>query len=68
MRATVSEIAHDIGLPRTTVYRILETLREAGFEVVTGASDYVTVGMDRGLNWEKLAQATLNIRAGAGFI
>jgi 4-nitrophenyl phosphatase len=32
------------------------------------AADYVVVGMDRGLNWEKLARATLNIRAGAKFI
>jgi IclR family mhp operon transcriptional activator len=29
--ATVSEIAHEIRLPRTTVYRILETLSDAGF-------------------------------------
>jgi IclR family transcriptional regulator, mhp operon transcriptional activator len=29
--ATVSEIAHEIRLPRTTVYRILETLCDAGF-------------------------------------
>lgn len=29
--ATVSEVAHEIGLPRTTVYRILETLCDAGF-------------------------------------
>jgi IclR family mhp operon transcriptional activator len=29
--ATVSEIAHEIRLPRTTVYRILETLCGAGF-------------------------------------
>src|SRR6201989_1063217 len=29
--ATVSEVAHDIRLPRTTVYRILETLSESGF-------------------------------------
>ena len=29
--ATVSEIAQEIGLPRTTVYRILETLCGAGF-------------------------------------
>jgi IclR family mhp operon transcriptional activator len=29
--ATVSEIAHEIHLPRTTVYRILETLCNAGF-------------------------------------
>ena len=29
--ATVSEIAHEIRLPRTTVYRILETLCTSGF-------------------------------------
>jgi IclR family mhp operon transcriptional activator len=29
--ATVSEVAHEIRLPRTTVYRILETLCDAGF-------------------------------------
>jgi IclR family transcriptional regulator, mhp operon transcriptional activator len=29
--ATVSEIAHEIRLPRTTVYRILETLCDSGF-------------------------------------
>ena len=29
--ASVSEVAHEIRLPRTTVYRILETLCNAGF-------------------------------------
>ncbi|MGC1523874.1 MAG: helix-turn-helix domain-containing protein [Steroidobacteraceae bacterium] len=29
--ASVSEVAHEIRLPRTTVYRILETLCDAGF-------------------------------------
>ncbi len=29
--ATVSEVAREIRLPRTTAYRILETLRDAGF-------------------------------------
>src|SRR5271163_4279923 len=29
--ATVSEVAHEIHLPRTTVYRILETLCVSGF-------------------------------------
>lgn len=29
--ATVSEVAHEIRLPRTTVYRILETLCDSGF-------------------------------------
>ncbi|MBI4851868.1 MAG: HAD family hydrolase [Acidobacteria bacterium] len=45
-----------------------QPLREMGFEITTGSSDYVVCGMDRGLNWEKLAQATLNIRAGAMFL
>lgn len=36
--ATVSEVAHEIRLPRTTVYRILETLCNAGF-VFRDASD-----------------------------
>src|SRR5579859_5051557 len=36
--ATVSEVAHEIRLPRTTVYRILETLCIAGF-VFRDASD-----------------------------
>jgi 4-nitrophenyl phosphatase len=37
------------------------------WDEATGA-EYVVVGMDRDLNWEKLARATLNIRAGAKFI
>jgi IclR family transcriptional regulator, mhp operon transcriptional activator len=36
--ATVSEVAHEIRLPRTTVYRILETLCTAGY-VFRDASD-----------------------------
>lgn len=31
-------------------------------------ADYVVVGMDPGLSWDKLATATLNIRAGARFV
>jgi IclR family mhp operon transcriptional activator len=37
--ATVSEIAQEIRLPRTTVYRILETLSDAGFAFRDGADD-----------------------------
>ncbi len=37
--ATVSEIAHEIRLPRTTVYRILETLCSAGFVFRDGTDD-----------------------------
>jgi 4-nitrophenyl phosphatase len=46
-------------------------LTEAGFTLCdlyqTGAG-YVVVGMDRGLSWDKLATATINIRAGAIFV
>ncbi len=37
--ATVSEVAQEIRLPRTTVYRILETLCEAGFAFRDSADD-----------------------------
>ncbi len=49
---------------------IRQAIAENGFTVwdEESAADYVVVGMDRGLNWEKLARATLNIRAGAKFI
>ncbi len=63
----------DIAKPGASVFVIGEEglkqpLREMGFELTTGSSDYVVCGMDRGLSWEKLAQATLNIRAGATFL
>ncbi len=47
---------------------VREALSEAGFALCAGGSEYVVVGMDRGLTWDKLAQATLDIRAGAQFI
>ncbi|HEY5264374.1 MAG TPA: helix-turn-helix domain-containing protein [Steroidobacteraceae bacterium] len=37
--ATVSEVAHEIRLPRTTVYRILETLCNAGYVFRDAADD-----------------------------
>jgi 4-nitrophenyl phosphatase len=50
---------------------VLQALTAAGFQM-TGlyetTADYVVVGMDRGLTWDKLATATLNIRAGAVFV
>ncbi|MBI3241712.1 MAG: HAD family hydrolase [Chloroflexi bacterium] len=47
---------------------VTQALAEQGFTLSDGEANYVVVGMDRGLTWEKLAQATLNIRAGATFI
>lgn len=49
--ATVSEVAREIHLPRTTVYRILETLGNAGFVVRDAADDrYRLTIMVRGLS------------------
>lgn len=49
--ATVSEVAHEIRLPRTTVYRILETLCIAGFVYRDGAGDrYRLTILVRGLS------------------
>jgi 4-nitrophenyl phosphatase len=62
--------------PATRVFAIGEDglrqpLSERGF-VLTDLYDvsahYVVCGMDRGLSWDKLATASLNIRAGAKFI
>jgi len=59
--------------PGTPVYIIGEeglrrALTEAGFVLSADGARYVVVGWDRGLTFEKLAQATLLIRAGAAFI
>ncbi len=49
--ATVSEVAQEIRLPRTTVYRILETLSNAGFVFRDAADDrYRLTIMVRGLS------------------
>jgi IclR family mhp operon transcriptional activator len=49
--ATVSEVAQEIRLPRTTVYRILETLTNAGFVFRDEADDrYRLTVMVRGLS------------------
>jgi IclR family transcriptional regulator, mhp operon transcriptional activator len=49
--ATVSEVAHEIRLPRTTVYRILETLCNAGFVFRDPADDrYRLTILVRGLS------------------
>jgi 4-nitrophenyl phosphatase len=61
--------------PKTAVYVIGEDgLHESmvcqGFRLVDSddTPEYVVVGWDRGVNYEKLAQATLHIRGGAKFI
>jgi 4-nitrophenyl phosphatase len=43
-------------------------LHGAGFELVEEDPDYVVVGMDFTVCYERLAQATLHIRAGAAFV
>ncbi|MCC7358645.1 MAG: HAD-IIA family hydrolase [Anaerolineales bacterium] len=48
-----------------------QALTEAGFDLLglyELNADYVVCGMDRGLSWDKLATASLNIRAGARFV
>jgi 4-nitrophenyl phosphatase len=62
--------------PATRVFVIGEDgvrqpLAERGFvltDLYEVPTQYVVVGMDRGLSWDKLATASLNIRAGATFI
>lgn len=47
---------------------LFTALREAGFAPVEERPDFVVVGMDFNVCYERLAQATLHIRAGARFI
>jgi 4-nitrophenyl phosphatase len=50
---------------------LLRALAETGFQLCPlydVTAEYVVVGIDRELSWDKLATATLNIRAGAQFI
>jgi 4-nitrophenyl phosphatase len=50
---------------------VRQALAEQGFtlcDLYDVTAQYVVCGMDRGLSWDKLATATLNIRAGASFI
>jgi len=50
---------------------VQQALSEQGFTpcaLYDVTAQYVICGMDRGLTWDKLATATLNIRAGATFI
>jgi len=50
---------------------VRQALTENGFmlcDLYEVEAQFVVCGMDRGLSWDKLATATLNIRAGAKFI
>lgn len=62
-----------IASPGTRVFVVgqdglFTALREAGFTPVEDRPEYVIVGMDFHVCYERLAQATLHIRAGAPFI
>lgn len=43
-------------------------LQEKGLEIVETDADYVVIGLDRSITYEKLAGAALNVRNGATFI
>jgi 4-nitrophenyl phosphatase len=74
--ATVVHLAGRSDPAATRVFAIGEDglrqpLAERGFtltDLYAVDAHYVVCGMDRGLSWDKLATATLNIRAGATFI
>lgn len=80
--ATAMYLAEESNPTQTRIFLIGEdgaeqALRETGF-TLTGlyelngenskGADIVVCGKDHGINWDKLATATLNIRAGAKFI
>lgn len=59
--------------PAAKVYMIGEdglkmALKNRGIELVEEDPDYVVIGIDRNINYEKLAKACLFVRAGAKFI
>ncbi|WP_163580991.1 TIGR01457 family HAD-type hydrolase [Gracilibacillus saliphilus] len=43
-------------------------LEECGLEIVEEGAEFVVMGLDRTINYEKLAKGALNIRAGASFV
>jgi 4-nitrophenyl phosphatase len=47
---------------------LTQALADEGFGIDHAQPDYVVVGMDYALTWEKLARATLQIRAGAPWL
>jgi 4-nitrophenyl phosphatase len=59
--------------PGTRMYMIgmdglAEALHEQGFVITDESPEYVVVGLDRGVTYEKLSTAALAIRAGATFV
>ncbi len=71
-----AEYLQSIARPGQTVFVIgeeglLRAVEESGLRVAGPdelRADYVACGMDRALSWQKLATATINLRAGARFI
>ncbi len=47
---------------------IIEALKEKGMKLVDEHPDYLVMGIDRGVNYEKLSKACLAVRNGAVFI
>ncbi|WP_411739209.1 TIGR01457 family HAD-type hydrolase [Peribacillus sp. S4] len=47
---------------------IIEALKEKGMKLVEDHPDYLVMGIDRGINYEKLSKACLAVRNGAVFI
>jgi 4-nitrophenyl phosphatase len=71
-QATASYLSAS-ALPGTRVFVIgldglTTALRDAGFVLVEDNAEYVVVGHDFTISYERLAQAALHIRAGATFI
>ncbi|MFG6119562.1 TIGR01457 family HAD-type hydrolase [Thalassobacillus sp. B23F22_16] len=59
--------------PGAKVYAIgeeglLTALKESGLELVDEGADFVVIGIDRGITYEKLASACMNVRNGAVFL
>jgi 4-nitrophenyl phosphatase len=70
--ATAGYLA-SVATPGTRVFVVGQdglraALRDAGFDLVEDEAEYVVVGMDFAVCYERLAQATLLIRAGARFV
>jgi 4-nitrophenyl phosphatase len=71
-QATALHLRHLAG-PGTPVYVIGETglltaMREAGFTLAEEGAEWVVVGLDRAVTYDKLCRATLLIRSGASFV